>query len=74
MRALSRAEILAVWETGAGQHPLSRAMTMLAAACQGHRWADLACLSIGQRDRLLWELHEKTFGPETVGLKPPASN
>ncbi len=66
MRALSSADILALWETGAGQHPLDRALTVL--AMTGDRRSDLARLPIGERDRRLWELHEATFGPNLEAL------
>src|SRR5262245_56357355 len=68
MRAFSAAEVVAVWETGALQHPLDRALTMLAAAFPDKSRADLARLSIGQRDHRLWELRQRAFGSDVVGL------
>jgi hypothetical protein len=68
MRALSPAQILDVWEAAASQHPLDRALTLLAAAGDGVRRQDLAALAIGERDRGLWELRERTFGPDVEGL------
>ncbi len=66
MRALSSTDILRIWESGARQHPLDRALTVLAAA--GERRADLAHLPIGERDRRLWEVRETTFGPIVESL------
>jgi hypothetical protein len=68
MRALTPADILDLWEAGVDQHPLDRALTLLAAAGEGPRRDDLARLSIGERDRRLWELRERTIGPDVEGL------
>src|SRR5687768_9595768 len=68
MRALSSAQILDAWEAAVSQHPLDRALTLLAAAGEGLRREDLAALAIGERDRRLWELRERTFGPDVEGL------
>jgi len=66
MRALSSADILRVWEGGASQHPLDRALTLLTVT--GERRTDLARLPIGERDRRLWELREATFGSAVEAL------
>ena len=62
MRTLSAAELLGVWEHGQRQHPLDRALTLLAAACPEKERAELMHLSIGQRDALLLSLRQLTFG------------
>jgi hypothetical protein len=68
MRALSAIEVLAIWEAGVGQHPLDRALTILAiSGAEGSR-ANLASLTIGERDQRLWELRARTFGPEVEAL------
>lgn len=54
--------MLTVWERGTLEHPLDRALTMLAAACPEMDMDDLAGLAIGQRDRLLLTLRELTLG------------
>lgn len=59
---LSAAQILDVWEVGARQHPLERALTVLAAAHHDADRAALAGLTIGQRDGLLLDLRAATFG------------
>lgn len=68
MRALSAAELLDVWEIGAGQPAVERMLTLLAAACPELPRAALAQLSIGQRDAYLLTLREWTFGPQLRGL------
>lgn len=72
MHALGAAGILAVWEAGSSQHPLDRALTLLAAAAPELGRAELAALEIGERDRRLLELRERTFGPalESVAACP----
>lgn len=61
-RPLSGQEFLAVWETGAAQHPLDRGLTILSAGYPQVTWQALADLSIGQRDGLLLDLYACTFG------------
>jgi hypothetical protein len=68
MRALSDNDILAIWETGAGQHPLDRALTILAGAAADGGCARLASLSLGERDLQIWDLRARTFGPEVEAL------
>jgi hypothetical protein len=62
MRPLSARGILRVWELGETQHPLDRALILLAAACPEQSWDELAALSIGERDVLLLALREQTMG------------
>jgi hypothetical protein len=68
MHPLSAHEILQVWELGQRQHPLERALTMLAIACQNTTRDKLARLSIGQRDACLLTLREQTFGAVLNGF------
>jgi len=70
MRALSAADLLALWERGRRQHRLDRALTLLSAADPGLTHAELAALGIGQRDRLLLDLRERTFGPTLECVVP----
>jgi len=63
MRALSSQDILEVYELGERQHPLDRALMLLAVGCPESEQDELAKLSIGQRDALLFALRELTFGP-----------
>lgn len=62
MRPLSARDVLYIWELGQHQHPLDRALTLLEVALPDHTRADLANLSIGQRDALLLALREMTLG------------
>jgi hypothetical protein len=68
MQSLSPEKILAVWETGRPQHALDRALTILAAATPGATRADLADLSIGERDTRLLQLRFRVFGPGAEGF------
>ncbi|AFY57578.1 T4 bacteriophage base plate protein [Rivularia sp. PCC 7116] len=68
MRPLSAQQILRIWEIGQSQHPLDRALTLLAFACPEISPPQLACLSIGQRDAYLLTLREITFGQKMNGL------
>jgi hypothetical protein len=67
MRALTAAEIVRIWEVGYRQHPLDRALTILAAGLPDQRREDLAALSIGQRDKHLLALRERIFGQHIAG-------
>src|SRR5260370_14848861 len=62
MHTLSAQEILRIWEIGSGQHPVDRALTILAAAFQEAPRDALACLSLGQRDSRLLDVRKLTFG------------
>ncbi|HEY9641067.1 MAG TPA: hypothetical protein V6C57_11325 [Coleofasciculaceae cyanobacterium] len=68
MRSLSADQILQIWEIGQSQHPLDRALTLLAFACPGRLPAELAALSLGQRDAYLLTLRELTFGSRLNGF------
>jgi hypothetical protein len=63
MRALPDSELLDVWERALEQPPLERALALLAAAT-GTGAGELALLSIGERDALLLDLREQTFGAQ----------
>jgi hypothetical protein len=67
MRGLSEQDLLHVWESGAVQHPLDRALTMLSPAYPTASRSMLAQLSIGQRDTCLFALRELTFGSRLTG-------
>ncbi|MBD2102593.1 phage baseplate protein [Leptolyngbya sp. FACHB-261] len=67
MRPLSAHQILQIWEIGQGQHPLDRALTLLRFAYPERSSAELASLSIGQRDAHLLTLRELTFGSQLTG-------
>jgi hypothetical protein len=68
MRPFSAHDLLRVWEVGEDQHPLDRALTLLAAACPELTWDELAALSVGQRDARLLTLRERTSGPSLNGF------
>jgi hypothetical protein len=64
MRSLSAQNIIQIWEIGQGQHPIDRALTLLAFAYPDQLADNLAALSIGQRDWYLFTLRELTFGSQ----------
>lgn len=55
--------VIAVWEAAREQHPLDRALTLLALAHPEKSREDLARWTLGARDRALLELRERLFGP-----------
>src|SRR5512146_875329 len=62
MAPLPAHEILRLWDQGQRQHPVDRALALLAAANPEKERGDLAALTIGQRDSQLIALREQTFG------------
>jgi hypothetical protein len=54
--------IVDAWEAARDQHPIDRALTLLAAGYPERSHDELAQLPIGARDRLLFELRERLFG------------
>jgi len=68
VRPLSANDLIRVWEIGEDQHPLDRALTLLAAAYPELEWEDLAALSVGQRDAELLTLRERICGPKLNGF------
>lgn len=63
MRVLSTHAILKAWETGQNQHPLDRALTILALALPEETKEKLASYSVACRDGLLLDLRRRMFGP-----------
>jgi hypothetical protein len=70
MRSLSAEQILQVWELGQCQHPIDRALTLLAVALPDQSREYLSSLSIGQRDALLLMLREQTLGAIMESFAP----
>ena len=64
MRELGGDMVIAVWEAAREQHPLDRALTLLAFAHPERTRGELASLPLGGRDRALLELCERLFGPK----------
>lgn len=62
MRALSATDLLTVFEQGALQHPIDRALTLLGCAMPDASRDALATLPIGARDALLLSVRAQTFG------------
>lgn len=68
MPALSDQEVIQVWETGLDQHPVDRALTVLAAAFPRATRDELAAMSVGRRDGYLMDAREVNFGPSVSGV------
>ena len=68
MRALSDHEVLRVWESGLDEHPIDRALTVLAAVLPDADRSELAAMSIGRRDGHLMAVREATFGRRVSGV------
>lgn len=62
MRGLNAVDILRVWDLCLDQHPLDRALTILATGCPELPYSDLVALPIGQRDTRLLTIYTLTFG------------
>lgn len=62
MHALSASDVLYAWEVGRQKHPVDRALLLLALALPSFSPALLSSLTIGQRNRALLLLRQKTLG------------
>ncbi len=62
MQTLNAADILAVWESARGYHPVDQALALLAAADPQRSRDELAALPLGQRDAQLLALRQSLFG------------
>ncbi len=69
MTAPDPAQIFDLWESLPSLHPVDQALTMLVAASPDTTYHDLAELSIGARDRKLFELYALLFGPTLYGFE-----
>lgn len=64
---LSAHDLIQIWEVGVRQHPLDRALTILAVADPVTARETHATFSMGQRDTRLLNVWEQTFGPRLDG-------
>src|ERR1700712_4842694 len=62
MRALSANDILYAWDVGQQKHALDRALLLLTLALPAFSPSALSSLTIGQRNRQLLLLRQKTLG------------
>lgn len=62
MQALSAANILKIWERGSGLRPFERALLVLDYGSPEHGRESSLDLSLGARDRLLFEIYRLSFG------------
>lgn len=63
MQPLDGQHLVWAWEVGRGQHPVERALTLLAAGMPAADRADLARWPLGRRDAALLALRGATLGP-----------
>jgi hypothetical protein len=68
MRALSAAELLAVWELALNQAAGQRILALLAACSDDQSPEELAQLSIGQSDARLLSFREQAFGSQLAAI------
>ena len=62
MQSLSAADLLNLWEQGAGLHAIDQALLVLDHALPGHSSDYLTKLPLGERDALLFQVHRRSFG------------
>jgi hypothetical protein len=70
MNPLSASKLLRFWERALDESPPVRSLALLAAACPEMSPEELAGVSVGQRDRMLLTLRERTFGSRLQSLAP----
>ena len=68
IHSLSASDLLDLSERGAGCPPVEQALLLLHAAAPGLPGDELARLPLGQRDAILLELRQRTFGGHINGL------
>lgn len=69
MRGPSAADVVRLWEAGAGANGVERGLLLLAAATPGEAaHEDLASISLGERDRRVLTLRERIFGRWLPGV------
>lgn len=68
MRPLSASDALRIWEDGLLQHPLDRALMILAIACPEMTRDELTAMHVGQRDARLLSLRAETLGSTLHGF------
>jgi hypothetical protein len=73
VRRLTARDVLEVWEEGERQHPIDRALTLLATAWPERSRDELAALPLGECNGALLALRERLFGPRIVGIQPCAA-
>lgn len=68
MRAPTAAELLDLWEVGAGSTPVTRSLALLELGSPRPDADELAALPVGAREARLLDLRELLFGPDLVGI------
>jgi len=62
MKSLTEQQILHLWEVSQRLHPMDKALNILIMAFPENTWEEIASLSKGQRDTLLFLVRAKLFG------------
>jgi hypothetical protein len=62
MHPLSADQLIRVWEQGQPLHTVDRALILLRISCPDLSVEDIASLTVGQRDGMLLDLREMSFG------------
>jgi hypothetical protein len=68
MRGLEAQDVLDVWDAGRGRNPFERSLLLLTAGDRARGREDVRALMLGDRDRLLLELRERTFGGDLASF------
>jgi|GraSoiStandDraft_46_1057282.scaffolds.fasta_scaffold131386_2 hypothetical protein len=68
MHGFAPSTLLEIWEAGEDQHPVDRALTLLQAGEPASTRAELAGLTVAERDRRLLRLRALAAGPELAGF------
>jgi hypothetical protein len=68
VRAPTAAELLDLWEAGAGSTPVARSLALLELASPRPDAEELGALPVGVRDARLLDLRELLFGPDLAGI------
>lgn len=68
MHSLSAADVVQVWELGESSRVVDKGLLLLAAADPDRPYRELARLSVGSRNTVLFALRERMFGPHLRAL------
>ncbi len=67
MRVLSKTDLLTLWESGYGLHPLDRGLLAIQSAFPDAMGENVADWSLGERNQALAQLHADCFGVQLQG-------
>lgn len=67
-RTPAQSELLEIWERGAGEGVIGRALALVSGAATGISGDDVARMPVGRRDAALIELRQRLFGDRFTGI------